>query len=67
MNRHPARSTTARRRAKREHAITGHDPVAPAPDTADGGSAAPDGHTAGDDDRGLRGSDKSGGSRGGGR
>jgi hypothetical protein len=67
MNRHPARSGESRRREKREHALTGHEPAAPAPDTADGGAAAPDGREAGDSHRGMRGTDKSGGTRGGGR
>lgn len=61
----PSRSGEPDKAGKRRHAITGHEPAAPAPGSADAGGSPR--RTPGPGERRMRGSDKSGGARGGGR
>lgn len=66
MKRLPSRSGEPNRAEKQRHAITGHEPTAPAPGTADG-DETPSGDPRKTTDRSMRGLDKSGGQPGGGR
>jgi hypothetical protein len=66
MKQLPSRSGEPDPRQKRKHSLTGHEPAAPAPGSADGDQSPPGGSPDSGDQR-MRGSDKSGGQRGGGR
>jgi hypothetical protein len=67
MKRLPQRSGKPDPGEKNPHALTGHQPKAPAPGTADGEDPPPDTDPGKAGNRRMRGLDKSGGSPGGGR
>jgi hypothetical protein len=67
MKQLPSRSGEPDPRQKRKHSLTGHEPAAPAPGSADGDQSPLPSDTPDSGDQRMRGSDKSGGQRGGGR
>jgi hypothetical protein len=67
MKRLPSRSGEPDPAAKKRHALTGHEPKAPAPGTADGDRTPATQDADAPGDRSMRGLDKSGGQPGGGR